>query len=92
MDKQEFLKQMISFGQELLKEDQKTKVNTKAQNALQRLYNGLEDAVNAAGDIERIFSELKDKRSLKALKAIKLIMQVQELMNPMAEDEDIDIV
>ena len=97
MDKQEFLKQMMAFGQELLEADriedeQKVKINLIAQKALQRLYNGLDEAVNAAGDLERILANDKKKRGLKALKALGLIMKVQELMNPMAEDDDIDIV
>lgn len=97
MDKQEFLKQMIAFGNELLEadkiaEEQKIKINLRAKEALVRLYNGLDEAVNAAGDLERILANDKKKRGAKALKAVKLIMQVQELMNPMAEDEDIDIV
>lgn len=90
MDKQEFLKQMIAFGQELLAQEQQPKLNEKARQSLQKLYDSLGEAVNAAADLEIIFG--KDKRAAKARKAASLIMKTQELMNPLAEDEDIDLI
>lgn len=92
MDKQEFLKQMVAFGEELLAQERKPKINVKARDSLGKLYAHLAEAVNAASDLSVLFEFEKDKRKLKAEKAVGLIMKIQDLMNPMAEDEDIQIV
>lgn len=62
----------------------------KASFALQKLYDHLAAAINAAADLQIVFAN--DKRSVKAKKAVSLIMKTQELMNPLAEDEDINLV
>jgi hypothetical protein len=90
MDKVEFYKQMIAFGQELLAKEQKPKLNEKAIVSLQKIYDALDIAVNAAADLGYIFGE-KDRRSLIAWEATELIMKTQRLMKPLAEDEDIKL-
>lgn len=97
MDKQEFLKQMVAYGQKLLEEENKPKINKEAKEKLQSLYNNLALAINDAIDLKLIFDcddkkDKKNKRALAAHKATLLIMKAQELMNPIAEDDDIRIV
>jgi hypothetical protein len=66
--------------------------NKEARRALQRIYNNLARAANAAADLQEVFYCQNDKRVSKAAKAVYLIMEVQGFLNPMAEDEDIQIV
>lgn len=86
MDKQEFLKQMIEYGQKLIAEENK---DSEATSYLQDIYDSLDVAVNSVGKLNSHFQKNKDKRTVKTNKAMNLIMQVQELMNPIAEDYDI---
>ncbi len=68
MNREDFLKQMIAFGQELLEQEQRPKINIKAKDKLQILYNSLSEAVNAAADLELLFQD--KKRKIKASKAV----------------------
>lgn len=94
MDKQEFLKQMVTFGQKLLEEEEKktSQLDVDAIKCLQRLYDSLAEAVNAAADLEVHFKKNKDKRVKRVSFAIGQIMSAQDIMNPLAEDEDIQLV
>ena len=68
------------------------KTNKKAKRALQRAYNNLARSVDAAADLACVFRDQKDKRKAKAEKAIELIWKAQDLLNPLAEDEDIGLI
>ena len=93
MEKKEFLKQMVAFGQKLLEEEnKKVELNSSAIISLSNLYDLLGDAVSEASDLERAFKNDKKKRNVKAAKAVRLIMQIQQLLNPIAEDDDIQLI
>jgi uncharacterized protein YutE (UPF0331/DUF86 family) len=56
---------------------------------LQKVYDSLDVAVNSAADLAVTFGNQKDKRKVKADKAVVLIMKAQELINSLCQDEDI---
>lgn len=66
--------------------------NKEASKALRRVYTNLARAVNAAADLEIIFSKENDNRLFKAREAVRLILKAQETVNPLAEDDDIRLV
>lgn len=68
------------------------KLNRDAKKCLQRLYNHLGAAIEAAADLEQVFIEQKDKRAKMAHFMVELIFRAQTKINPMAEDNDIRIV
>jgi len=68
------------------------KRNKEARKALQRAYNNLARSIDAIADLEAIFDKDLDMRYFKAEKAAGLIMKAQEVLNPMAEDEDIGLI
>jgi hypothetical protein len=67
-------------------------MNKGACRILRRVYNNLERSVNATSDLQLLFLYQKDKRSEKVNKAVRLIMEVQALLNSLADDDDIRIV
>lgn len=91
MNREEFLKQMIAFGQELLVQERKPKINTEFRDNLEVILDSLNEAINTASVLESLFSLANDKRELKISKAVSLIMKVQELLISLAEDEDINL-
>lgn len=66
--------------------------NKEARKILRRTYNNLARAVNATADLTVLFGEIGDKRAKKAEQAVALIMKAQEILNPLAEDEDIGLI
>lgn len=66
--------------------------NKEARKILQRTYNNLARAVNAASDLEVLFSNEKDVRVKRAEKAVDLIMRAQQILNRLAEDDDIGLI
>lgn len=63
--------------------------NIKVSRALRRTYSNLARAVNAAADLQQALFIQQDERTSKATKVIDLIMKAQDILNPIAEDEDI---
>jgi ribosomal protein S20 len=83
---------MIAFGEELLKEEEdKSNINSKARSALQNIYNALGDADAELYSLSAALKE-DDKRLFEINKASNLVSKLQELLNPMAEDEDISLL
>lgn len=66
--------------------------NALLRTKLQSSYDILEKACNAISDVQIIFHNMKDSRAKTTIKALEAVMKAQEILNPMAEDEDIRIV
>lgn len=91
MNKEEYLKQIIAFSQELLAQEQKQTLNTEAIKHLTNFYDHIGGAINAAAKLQSHFDNTNDKRKLIVQKAIAAMMKSQDLMYPFAEDKDIQL-
>ena len=68
------------------------KKNKEASKALRRIYNNLARSVDATIDLQLLLEEQKDKRASKAKRAANLLIKCQQILNPLAEDDDIRLL
>ena len=64
----------------------------KIRKELNIAYDALGDAINATDAVSNLFASEKDKRFKVCDRATNLIMKVQEILNPLAQDEDIGLI
>ncbi len=79
MDKQEFLNQMIAYGENLLKKEEEEDI-LKYEEKMDELCEHL---AYAAAALEHL---LEDKKSIKAHKIVQLIMKAQHATNVLADE------
>lgn len=65
--------------------------NAEMKKLLQRSCAKLAAAVDNVAELEELFHSDNDPRTKKMHKAVEFIMRAQDIVNPIAEEEDIYI-
>lgn len=70
----------------------KTKLDTTARSKLKITYSALAKAINATGDLESHFLANGDNRHREVMAVVFHLMCAQNILNPLAENDDIRLV